>query len=41
MNMQKLVEWELAGETELVEENLSQCHLEHQAFPPSMRCNIC
>jgi hypothetical protein len=27
MNMQNLVEWELAGETEVLGENLPQCHL--------------
>jgi hypothetical protein len=32
MNMEQLVEWELAGETEVLGENLSQCHFLHQKF---------
>jgi hypothetical protein len=27
MNVEQLVEWELAGETEAVREHLAQCHL--------------
>jgi hypothetical protein len=30
--MEKLVEWELAGETEQLGENLSQLHFVHQKF---------
>jgi hypothetical protein len=26
MNMEKLVQWELAGKTEVIGENLPQCH---------------
>jgi hypothetical protein len=26
MNMEQLVEWDLAGETEVLEENLHHCH---------------
>jgi hypothetical protein len=29
MNMERLVEWELAGETEVVGESLLQCHFVH------------
>lgn len=31
----------MAGESEVVEENLSQFHVEHHAFPPCKWCNIC
>jgi hypothetical protein len=30
MNIEQLVEWELAGETEVLGENLSHCHFLHQ-----------
>jgi hypothetical protein len=29
MNVEQLVEWELAGKTETLGENLPQCHLVH------------
>jgi hypothetical protein len=29
MNVEQLVEWELTGETEVIGENLSQCHFLH------------
>jgi hypothetical protein len=29
MNVEQLAEWELAGETEVVGENLPQCHFAH------------
>jgi hypothetical protein len=32
MNMEQLVEWELAGETEVIIEILSQCHFVHHKF---------
>jgi hypothetical protein len=29
MNVEQSVEWELAGETEVLGENMPQCHLAH------------
>jgi hypothetical protein len=31
MNMEQSVEWELAGETEVLGENLPQCHFIHKS----------
>jgi hypothetical protein len=32
MSVEQSVEWELAGETEVVGENLQQCHFVHDKF---------
>jgi hypothetical protein len=37
MNMEYLVEWELAGETEVPRGNLSQCHFVHNKSHISWR----
>jgi hypothetical protein len=33
MNLEPLLEWELAGETEVLGDNLPQCHFVHHKSP--------
>jgi hypothetical protein len=37
MNVDQLVEWELAGETEVIGENPLQCHFNRQSNPGRRR----
>jgi hypothetical protein len=40
MRMENLVEWELVGETEVLGENLPQCHfVHHKSHMPSQGAN--